>query len=742
MLPGAASCAVIRGRVVDAETGAPIPGADIRLAGTRSGASAGGSGGFILPSVDPGTHLFRVSHIGYADLEYVVSIDSSGQPDAVILKMKRTSLKLEGIIVTADRSETKSARVPHSVSTLDREALDNGADRTVPEALAASPGVWVQKTNHGGGSPFIRGLTGNQVLVLVDGIRLNNSTFRYGPNQYLNTVDPSMVERIEVMRGAGSVLYGSDALGGVVQIFTEVPGFSSSGVDLSAETLARFMSDGMEKRLRLEVEAATTGAAVRCGAGRASFGDLVAGEGLGIESPSGYDELTGDASAVFRLSSRHTVSAAYHYLRQDDVPRFDQVAERGYSKYSFDPQVRILARAGLHSDFPTPFARRTKLTVYAHNSEEGRVKQKEGSHIITEERDEVDSRGASFEVLSSFGGDWRAVSGLEGWFDRVGSFALDRDVETGAETEKRGLYPDGAEASGAGLFTHHSFDAGKLRLTAGVRLAFYSIAASDTLFGDLHITPHAFVGHTGAVYPLTRENRIYASAGTGFRAPNINDMSSFGKFDFGVEVPSPDLSPEKSFNIEAGWKGEGSRWRGSAAFFWTRLNDLIDRVPTVWNGADSLDGDKVYMKRNVGRGRIDGCEFSFGADLFANMSIYGHLTYTFGVNETTGDPLRRMPPLNGSLELRYRGGGGVRLAGVFRAAGDQDRLAPGDVDDYRIPDGGTPGWSVLDLSAGLDRRHYRFQLDALNIFNEAYRVHGSGVDGYGCSLRLTCIFRI
>ncbi len=738
MMPGEVLCAEFRGQVVDARTGAPIPGADVRLAGTPFGSVTNDNGGFFLTGVDPGPRLIRVSHIGYTDFEFLVVVKTE-EPRPVILKMERATLRLEGVIVTADRAETRHKLIPHSVSTLDRNTLEKNAPRTVPEALSASPGVWVQKTNHGGGSPFVRGLTGNQVLILVDGIRLNNSTFRYGPNQYLNTIDPAMIERIEVLRGAGSVLYGSDALGGVVHVFTRKPRFTSSGAVLSAETLARYMSGGMEKRIRLDLEASSPAAAAVCGIGRAAFGDLVAGAGLGRESPSGYDEFTGSASVVVNLSDRHMVSASYQYLRQDDVPRYDQVAERGYSRYSFDPQVRSLVYARLYSFFEAPFARRTRLTVYDHRSGEGRVKQKEGSSVVTEELDEVDSGGASFEITSSFSDAWQAVSGLEGWFDQVGSSALDRDADTGDETVKRGLYPDGAEAAGAGIYTHHTFNAGKLRLTAGVRFALYGITASDTLFGDLHITPSAVVGHGGASYPVTPSNRVYVSAGTGFRAPNINDVSSFGNFDFGIEVPAPELAPEKTVNIEAGWKGEGDRWAGSAAFYRTRLFDLIEREKATWNGADSLDGSRVYRKANTGEGRIDGCELSFGAGLTGNLSIYGHLAYAFGVNETTGDPLRRIPPLNGSLELRYAAESGFWLSSALLAADIQDRLAPGDVDDHRIPDGGTPGWQVVNLSAGLDWRRHRFQADALNLFNEAYRVHGSGVDGYGRCWRLSCL---
>ncbi|HMS70841.1 MAG TPA: Plug domain-containing protein, partial [Saprospiraceae bacterium] len=124
------------------------------------------------------------------------------------------------VVITSTRKSVTPLRSPYSTATIDRKVMDQYQYRSVPEALMGTTGVFIQKTNHGGGSAFVRGLTGNQTLTLVDGIRLNNSTVRYGPNQYLNTIDPYSVSKIEVVRGSGSVQYGSDAMGGVVQILT------------------------------------------------------------------------------------------------------------------------------------------------------------------------------------------------------------------------------------------------------------------------------------------------------------------------------------------------------------------------------------------------------------------------------------------------------------------------------------------------------------------------------------------
>ena len=171
-----------------------------------------------------------------ASYEVGAQVDSTIQPKS-----------LTEVVVSSQRKSTALLQVPYLVEKTNSKTISTYQPRTTPEALIGLNGVFVQKTNHGGGSPFVRGLTGNQVLMLVDGIRLNNSTFRYGPNQYLNTIDAFGIDHIEVAKGTGSVQYGSDALGGVIQVFSKEPEFSTGKNSWKGNVLGKFMTGGMEK---------------------------------------------------------------------------------------------------------------------------------------------------------------------------------------------------------------------------------------------------------------------------------------------------------------------------------------------------------------------------------------------------------------------------------------------------------------------------------------------------------------
>ncbi len=240
LFAGPARAAEVRGTVRDALSGDPLEGVVLELAETPHQTTSTREGAFALSGIPAGGHRVRATLPGYRRVE--VESPAGGEPVHLVLEPLLVRVD-EAVTVTAQRDERRAFDVPESVSSLDRDELSRRALRSTPETLAGMTGVFVQKTNHGGGSPFVRGLTGNQVLLMVDGIRLSNSTFRYGPNQYLATVAPHSIERVEVVRGSGSTLYGSDAIGGVVNVLSRGPRFAGGKTDASARALLRGMTD-------------------------------------------------------------------------------------------------------------------------------------------------------------------------------------------------------------------------------------------------------------------------------------------------------------------------------------------------------------------------------------------------------------------------------------------------------------------------------------------------------------------
>jgi outer membrane receptor protein involved in Fe transport len=292
-----------------------------------------------------------------------------------------------------------------------------------------------------------------------------------------------------------------------------------------------------------------------------------------------------------------------------------------------------------------------------------------------------------------------------------------------------------------GLFSHHTFETERFSILVGGRYSRTGIHIPDQEFGEVNLVPQSLVGHFSFQAKAGNFQRIVVSANTGFRAPNVNDISTLGLFDYGIEVPATGLEPEKSATIEAGYKLLTKRINASVFLFHTRLTDQIERVRSTWQGSDSIDGQPVYKKQNLSRSAISGVEIEGAVKMSEAWSVHAGFTWLYGENLDTREPMRRIPPANGKVALLYERGNFYVESG-FLWATIQDRLSQGDKDDYRIPEGGTPGWTVVNLSGGYSWPHLGLYGGLINIFNSAYRTHGSGTDGMGRSAWLSLRVKI
>lgn len=645
------------------------------------------------------------------------------------LSQEDSSALLEKVIITSQRSVKKELFVPYSTQVLLRRQLEDYQPRTAPEALAGINGVFVQKTNHGGGSPFIRGFTGNQVLILVDGIRLNNSTFRYGPNQYLNTIDAYSLQKIEVVKGTGAVQYGSDALGGVIQVFTKDPELAAHKPYWTGTALGKAMTDNMEKTARAEAGYHGEKTAVQLGATCRDFGDLVGGDTTGKQSPSGYKEYAFDAKVKFRLQPDLTVTLASQFLQQRHVPVYHKVVLENFAVNEFEPQQRLLNYARLQYTSRSKWLQAVELTTSWQQTIEGRDSRKNGSNSLRKEKDKINTIGITADISSVFSRIWTANTGVEVYLDKVNSTRQDINLQNQVAVWSRGLYPDDARYGNYSVYSLHHINLNKWLLETGVRFNTFTINISDTSLGKVKITPSSFVYNAALMYHLSQGQHFYVTFNTGYRAPNIDDMGTLGIVDFRYEVPASNLEPERSRNIELGYKMQAGKWSGSLSAYYMHISNLITRVRTE---GQVINGYPVYRKENVEEAYVKGLEAELGYAPFAGWQFTANIAGTYGQNLTKKEPLRRIPPVNGKLMARYHKNKWFAAAEWLYAA-KQDRLAQGDKDDNRIPINGTPGWDILNLYAGYQLAHLKFNIGLQNLFNEDYRTHGSGINGVGRS---------
>ncbi len=639
-----------------------------------------------------------------------------------------TAGTLQEVVITATRKASILASSPFSLSVLKKNQINEYQYRSTPEALMSVPGVFVQKTNHGGGSAFVRGLTGNQTLILVDGIRLNNSTFRYGPNQYLNTIDHFSINRVEVVKGSGSVQYGSDAMGGVIHLLTLDPGYSLQP-RINGNITGRYWSNNMEKTGRGQATFSTRNFVASGGISTKQFGALVGGDTTGRQSPSGYGETDADIKLKWKLTDNAELVGAHQFVKQSDVPVYHKVQLENFMLNEMELQRRTLSYIKLNLTSLNPLYKKISVTGSLQQSAETRNSQKNNTTALRRERDDINTMNGSVDILSELARNWTANTGFESYYDKVGSYKEDINTLTQASVRGRGLYPDKATYANTSIYNLHHFQLSRLNIEAGIRYNWFNASIPDATLGLVNIKPEALVFNAGLNYG-SGSNYVYTSFSSGYRAPNIDDMGTLGIVDFRYELPSFNLKPERNFNAEIGYKLLGNKIQGSLALFNNKLTNLITRVKSE---GEIIDGYSVYRKENMEDAYIRGGEISLNWQPNQRWIIDSFSAYTFGKNSTKNEPLRRIPPLNGNTSVKYALNRYYFIT-EWAWASDQDRLAKGDQDDNRIPKGGTPGWKVWNTFAGYQYKKLQVRLSLQNILNEDYRTHGSGINGVGRSV--------
>jgi outer membrane receptor protein involved in Fe transport len=644
-------------------------------------------------------------------------------------KIDSAYLTLDSVIVESRNIKITDITNPFIVSSITAKKIQQYGSRSTPEGLIGTSGVFLQKTNHGGGSAFIRGLTGNQTLLVVDGIRINNATFRYGPNQYLNTIDMFTLNKIGVLKGIGAIEYGSDAMGGVIQMETKQNSQEHTG-KLYASNASKFVSNEMESTNRTEIQFAQNKWNFIGGISFKNYGDLWGGESVGKQTPTGYTEKNYDLKVKIKINDRQELTISSQNTAQSNVPIYHKIVLENYKINQVDKQIRNLNYLKYKFKGKTKWFNEFIFNASKQRSVEKRSLQKNNAAILRNENDTIHTTGVTAEIISNPTNFWSINTGFDYYKDKVNSIATELNTSTSAQNLKRGLYPNNAVYNNSSMFTIHYISAGKFKIISGIRYNFLNIKITDTDLGNVVLKPSALVTNFGLNYQFNHKNALFGSFTNGYRAPNIDDLGTLGIVDFRYEIPSYDLKPEKSLNLEIGYKYNSRKSNFAISAFNMKLKDIIARVLV---DGKVINGYNVYNKKNIESSYIKGAELSYTQVLNSGFVLQTNATYTYGQNITKNEPMRRIPPFFGQTSISWNHKN-ITLACRHQFAGQQTRLAKGDMDDNRIGIAGTQSWNTLNLDASIQMKYLDINLNFINILNEKYKTHGSGVYGMGSAV--------
>ncbi|MEO8658497.1 MAG: TonB-dependent receptor [Bryobacteraceae bacterium] len=650
-------------------------------------------------------------------------------------------------IVSAARHQQNRGDSPRAVSVITAKEIRRRNFRNIPEAVAGLTGVFLQQTNYAGGSPIIRGMVGNRLLLMLNGIRLNNATFRLGPNQYLNFIDIHQVERIEIVRGTGSVLYGSDAFGGVINIITKAAPDPRLGQEFGGRLQVRYGSADQSGSGHVEFSGSSHGLGFLGGVTREGFGDLRVGRG-GMEPYSAYSQWSGDVELQYALGPERTLSAGLMRLRQSGVERSDLLKSGSDLAYEWNPEGRDLAYVQYAQSKVNRYIDALQITTAYQRPIEylTRIVASDPNTRRYHE-DEVMSGNLMVQFTSSLRSSQLLTYGLEVNSDQVTSRRTDVQLATGVARAARGNYPDGSGFRTISLFVQDEVDFSKrLHGVFGARQDWFRIAAelADTVVGKVKVdsAPGALTGSAYWLYDLTPKLSAVFGIAQGFRAPNLDDSTIVGGSGGRYEIPNPSLTPERSTNFEYGLRVKAKRGKASVVYFDDHYRGLMDRAPALLNGLPFVDsnGNKVkdpkemdvYQRQNIGRASVRGVEAEGMMTPSPGWTWTSTATWTHGSDDSLSAPLSRIPPLQGESRITWQPGRNFWVEGVGLAATDQHRISPGDRADVRIGPSGTAGFAVFHIRAGISRTVLAGASIAWeNLTNRRYRLHGSGIDRPG-----------
>lgn len=660
----------------------------------------------------------------------------------------------KGLIISATRLARPDAEVPRATNLIEPEDLWRDNPRSLPAALQRQAGIMVQSTEYGGGSPSVRGLIGQQVLLMVDGVRINNSIYRFGPNQYLSTVDPFIVDRIEVVRGPGSVLYGSDALGGTISIWTRHREEFGTPWDIHARAIGRGASADKSFQTHGETQGNLGILGWVVGASGKWRDDLDGGDHTGRQPETGYDEFDGDVHLDLHLDDRWTLRGAAIAAWLRDVPRSDQLFI-GWRNTGTDRFVEFHRRWQKHELYYAKLEGRglgdaistVDVTLSADHQREQRDIRRRGSSVLQQDEDSVLSGGLSAMVSSRIIPLNTVTAGFEAYHDWVNSDTRSRDQATGVVTNNppRGAFADDTVYRTLGFYIQDEFKpsdwlsfVGGLRFThIYVRMEELDPVPGDGVdLGDFDrtFTDLSWDLHGNVRLPIPEIN-LWAVAGIsrGFRAPNIDDYSAFQETGSSFDVPNTDLERESMIQIEAGLKGGNKRWKGSLFAFKSHFDNLISRDDVTFGGSTTSPSGKPFKARSNSdhSAAIYGVELDLEVEVFPHVRPFVVFTYIVGRDRGRDEVIRRMPPTMATYGIRYEEDTWF-VEGYLESARAQRRLSADDQSDIRIPKGGTPGWTTANLRGGYEfSKHIRATLSVQNLFDFDYRYHGSGVNEPG-----------
>ncbi len=716
-------------------------------------------------------------------LFFGMSLDLLAQSDT-------SSKQLQDVVIYANKFPTLSKNIVQRVVALTDKVLLQQQANTA-DILTASGQVFVQKSQAGGGSPVVRGFEASRVLLMVDGVRMNSAIFRAGHLQNIITVDNMILDRVEIIYGPSSTLYGSDALGGVVNLFTKQPQLYKSNLvskkapwKTNGNLVYRYGNGQNEHRQHIDVNIANNKWAYLTSFTNSSFGDMRQGNkrlaaypdfgkrlfyvarenntdivkdnsaSVNIQKLSGYNQTDLLQKVLYQPNENTTHLLNVQVSNSSDINRYDRLTESSkglpvFSEWYYGPQVRNMIGYKLTKSNLNGYFQKLTTNINYQHLEESRITRRFKSNNKDYRFEAVDIFGLNMDLLHQ-GKSSTLNIGVESYYNNVSSTAYRNNIATNLRSAITTRYSDGpTNMSNYALYAQHTqFLKGNWVLNSGLRLNNVQLNANfkDTAlmrfpFTDANQNNTALTGNLGMAYNGADGLRVSFGVSSGFRAPNVDDLTKVfdTRTDY-VVVPNKDLKPEYTYNAELNVSKTTSNYSIGASLFYTWFRNALVVDKFKWNNASSIlyQGimSDVYATQNKAKAVVYGFNVNGSANLSPNTTLAATYTYTKGTyqNGLVEMPLDHIPPTYGRVGLKHD----IKklTAELFTIFNGWKRIEDynlnGEDNEIYATKDGMPAWQIWNINTNYQltkKLNFSFQIE--NIADLNYRYFASGISALG-----------
>lgn len=733
------------------------------------------------------SRIIEIRHLGY---KTVRESYQTWKERGFVLLLEESAITLDELVVSASRWQESSKGIPSKIRTISGNDVSLCQPQTAADLLGISGEVFIQKSQQGGGSPMIRGFSTNRLLYVVDGVRMNTAIFRSGNLQNVISLDPFTLEHSEVIFGPGSVMYGSDALGGVMNFQTTQPKLSADRKwRIHSDLSSRYSSANQEKTIHGMLQIGTKKLASVTSFSFNHFGDLEMGK-FGPESylrpfyvaqvdnidkvvqnsnpriqiPSGYDQQNVMQKLLYKPSKNWEIQYGFHHSATTSYPRYDRLIEVTSSGmpisavWNYGPQIWQMNQFSLHHTGEKSWYDALTFRIAHQYFEESRIDRNfSGSNRfwLRTQLEQVNALSANIDLKKTLE-KGILYYGLEFVTNKVSSQANAKNIQTGAPILVADRYPQ-ARWNSYAIFGNYQYPiSDKYIAQLGVRYNLFRLEADFTEnlaffpfpFPTTNIRNGAFTGNAGLVISPDEKTKISLNTANGFRAPNVDDMGKMFDFVPGtVIVPNIDLTAEIAYNGEVNIsKLFGSTLKIDLTGYYTYLKNAMVRRETRVEGRDSIlyNGkmSKVYSIQNAAFAEIYGFHAGFELDLPLGFYVSTRYNFQIGKEEMNSGAIsysRHAAPAFGSSTFGFkRGKLNFQLYAIYSASVSYEKLNEEERQKPAIyakdEDGKpfSPGWYTLNLKGFFEIfKVVTLHIGIENITNQRYRTYSSGIVAAG-----------